>query len=130
MLVTGKISQQLLWLEPKSSDFALELFLNPGSRKAEEAQCDHSHSRKSLRVSRMQVLVPDRTVWFFRGKMNFQAPLHIQSWLQLSCYCIPTHGLRAASAQLLIPYVFRSISRVGTGKRQHEDLPLPSKHSF
>jgi len=61
VLVTGKMSEQFPWLEPKSSDFALELFTGPGSSKAEETQCGHSDSKRSLRVCRTQVSAPGRS---------------------------------------------------------------------
>lgn len=105
VLVTGKMSEQFPWLEPKSSDFALELFINPGSRKASETQCDHSHSKRSLRVCRTQVSVPGRwkSVVLWGGKcssvcqhtFSHDCSSHVAG-SQLE------HGLRAASAQQLI----------------------------
>lgn len=61
VLLTGKISELFPWLEPKSSDFALELFINPSSRKAEETPCDHSLRKTSRRVCRLQVAVLGRS---------------------------------------------------------------------
>lgn len=128
MLATGKISEQFPWLEPKSSDFVLELLINPSSRKAEETECDRCHRKTRTGVS---VLGPWNSM-DLQGKNEFP--------------CASAHSVTTAALLVLDPtldmvwellqphserlHVLQDVPKGRSKEKQEQDSPLPFNSSF
>lgn len=126
VLLTGKMSEPFPWLEPKSSDFASDLFINPSSKKAEETPCD-----PSLRVCRLQEAAPEIAQPGSRGGGEPRASAHSAPTAALRVLDPSLHTVR----ELLQPHsslinVAEKMSKGRNRGKTTSGASFPSKSNF